>query len=237
MRGEFSNGAVRSVLTNLLGFFGGDAIGVSQGWIVIPVIVVFALAAVFEIDRQKPGKPVHFLLLMLGAPVPLALAGFATPRSFLYLTPVAAADNEVFRPPAPRAAHPTRARGGREHIGGFGIGHCQPDVGDASVQAQSVVPYRAIFDFIDANASGSALVISTDRVVPWIMRFAGENRCAGYFSRRAALSRLWPPLRFDFRNFRTSRQIHRPGADSAIQRIGRGGDGRTKQARQRADRP
>ena len=45
----------------------------------------------------------------------------------------------------------------------------------------SVVPYRAIFDFIDANASGSALVISTDPVVPWIMRFAGENRCAGYF--------------------------------------------------------
>src|SRR5689334_20956488 len=30
VRGEFSNGAVRSVLTNLLGFFGGDAIGVGQ---------------------------------------------------------------------------------------------------------------------------------------------------------------------------------------------------------------
>jgi hypothetical protein len=45
----------------------------------------------------------------------------------------------------------------------------------------SVVPYQSIFDFIDRNANGSALVISTEPVVPWILRSAGENRCAGYF--------------------------------------------------------
>jgi hypothetical protein len=44
----------------------------------------------------------------------------------------------------------------------------------------SVVPYQAIFDFIDHNAHGSALVISTDPVVPWVLRGA-EDRCAGYF--------------------------------------------------------
>ena len=45
----------------------------------------------------------------------------------------------------------------------------------------SVVPYQAIFDFIDRNANGSALVASTDPVVPWVLRGA-EDRCAGYFS-------------------------------------------------------
>ena len=44
----------------------------------------------------------------------------------------------------------------------------------------SVVPYQAIFDFIDRNANGSALVVSTDPVVPWVLRGA-EDRCAGYF--------------------------------------------------------
>jgi hypothetical protein len=91
VHGEFSHGVVRSVLTNMLGFFGGNALGVSQAWIVILIIIVFALAAVSEIDRQKPGKPIHFLLLLLSAPALMTLAGFATPRSFLYLTPVAPA--------------------------------------------------------------------------------------------------------------------------------------------------
>ena len=57
---EFSSGIIPCVLTNLLGFFGGDALGVSQAWIVIPTIAVFALAAVSEIDRQKPAKPIIF---------------------------------------------------------------------------------------------------------------------------------------------------------------------------------
>lgn len=42
----------------------------------------------------------------------------------------------------------------------------------------SVVPYQAIFDFIDRNANGKALVVSTDPVVPWVLRGA-EDRCAG----------------------------------------------------------
>jgi len=31
------------------------------------------------------------------------------------------------------------------------------------------------------NAHGSALVLSSDPVVPWLLRDAGEERCAGYF--------------------------------------------------------
>jgi hypothetical protein len=40
--------------------------------------------------------------------------------------------------------------------------------------------HDAILDFIDHNARGSALVISTDPVVPWVLRGA-EDHCAGYF--------------------------------------------------------
>jgi hypothetical protein len=32
----------------------------------------------------------------------------------------------------------------------------------------SVVPYQAILDFIDRNADGSALIVATDPVVPWV---------------------------------------------------------------------
>src|SRR4029077_20915424 len=44
----------------------------------------------------------------------------------------------------------------------------------------SIVPYQTIFDFIDRNANSSALVVSTDPVVPWVLRGA-EDRSAGFF--------------------------------------------------------
>jgi len=142
---EFSSGIIPSVLTNLLGFFGGDALGVSQAWIVIPIIAVFVLAAVSEIDRQKPAKPVHFLLLLLSArqgyvqrAIAVVVNTFAT----------SAAANLI------SGTHPFKRN--------------------------SAVPYQAIFDLIDRNANGKALVVSTDPVVPWVLRGA-EDRCAGYF--------------------------------------------------------
>jgi hypothetical protein len=109
VRTEFSSGVIRSVLTDVLGFFGGGALGVSQAWIVPPLVIVFVVAAVGEVDRQKPGKPVHLLLLMLSAPMPMALAGFATPRSFLYLTPVIAALITMFFDRQLRQGHVQRA--------------------------------------------------------------------------------------------------------------------------------
>ena len=178
---EFSSGIIPSVLTNLLGFFGGDALGVSQAWIVIPIIAVFALAAVSEIDRQKPAKPVHFLLLLLSAPVLMAFAGFATPRSFLYLTPVTAALITMFFDRQIRQGYVQRA------IAVVVITLATSAAAIANLisgthpfKRTSVVPYQAIFDFIDRNANGKALVVSTDPVVPWVLRGA-EDRCAGYF--------------------------------------------------------
>jgi hypothetical protein len=182
VRTEFSGGVIRSALTDVLGFFGGDALGISQAWIVLPLAIVFALAAIGEIDRQKPGKPVHLLVLVLSAPVLMALAGFATPRSFLYLTPVTAALITMFFHRQLRQGHVRRA------IAVVAITLVTSVAAIANLisgthpfKRNSVVPYQAIFDFIDHNANGSALVISTDPVVPWVLRAAGKDRCAGYF--------------------------------------------------------
>jgi hypothetical protein len=181
VRTEFSSGVIRSVLTDVLGFFGGGALGVSQAWIVPPLVIVFVVASVGEVDRQKPGKPVHLLLLMLSAPVLMALAGFATPRSFLYLTPVIAALITMFFDRQLRQGHVQRAIAVVVITLATSVAAIANLIsGTHPFKRNSVVPYQAIFDFIDHNAHGSALVISTDPVVPWVLRGA-EDRCAGYF--------------------------------------------------------
>jgi hypothetical protein len=181
VQAEFSGGVIRSVLTDVLGFFGGDALGVSQAWIVLPLAIVFALAAIGEIDRQKPGKPVHLLLLMLSAPVLMALVGFATPRSFLYLAPVVAALITMFFDRQLQQGHLQRAIAAVVITLATSVAAIANLIsGTHPFKRNSVVPYQAIIDFIDHNATGSALVISTDPVVPWVLQGA-ENRCAGYF--------------------------------------------------------
>jgi hypothetical protein len=82
---------LKSLPLDLLGFFGGDALGVSQAWLVAPTVAIFALAIISAIDRKRPGNPAHLPLLMLAATATMVLAGFAKPRSFLYLAPVVAA--------------------------------------------------------------------------------------------------------------------------------------------------
>jgi hypothetical protein len=182
VRTEFSAGAIRSIPIDVLGFFGGDALGISQAWIVAPVAIAFVVAVVGEIDRHKPGKPVHLLLLLLSAPTLMALAGFATPRSFLYLTPVAAALLTMLFDRQLRQGHSQRAIVVVAIILAASVSAIANLMsGTHPFKRNSVVPYQAIFDFIDRNANGSALVVSTEPVVPWILRFAGENRCAGYF--------------------------------------------------------
>jgi hypothetical protein len=53
----FNGDILQSILTDALGFFGGDTLGIAQAWIVLPTIVIFILAAVSEIDRRDPAKP------------------------------------------------------------------------------------------------------------------------------------------------------------------------------------
>lgn len=182
VRGEFAGGIVRAALTNVLGFFGGDALGVSQAWIVVPAFVVIAIAAIGEIDRREPDKPVHLFLLMLSGPVLMTLAGFATPRSFLYLVPVVAGLLTMFFDRQLRQGHGLRMLSAAVLTLTTSISAiANINSGTHPFKRNSVVPYQSIFDFINGNAPGSALVLSTDPVVPWLLRDAGADRCAGYF--------------------------------------------------------
>jgi hypothetical protein len=179
---EFGSGIVRSALTDVLGFFGGDALGVSQAWIIIPTVVVFAIAMGSEIDRRHPGKPVHLLLLMLSGPVLVALAGFTAPRSFLYLVPTVAVLLTLFFDRQARKAHAASMLAAVvlplvTSISAIANVNC----GTHPFKRNSAIPYQSIFDFIDSNAKGTVLVVSTDPVVPWMLRAAADGRCAGYF--------------------------------------------------------
>jgi hypothetical protein len=179
---QFASGIVRAGLTDVLGFFGGDALGVSQAWVIVPAVVVFAIAAISEIDRREPDKPVHLFLLMLSGPVLMALAGFSAPRSFLYLTPVVAGLLTMFFDRQLHQGHAIRMLSVVLLTLTTSISAiANINSGTHPFKRNSVVPYQSIFNFIDDNARGSALVLSTDPVVPWLLRDAGDDRCAGYF--------------------------------------------------------
>lgn len=178
---------IRALLTDGLGFFGGHTLGIGQAWMIVPAVVVTALAVIAGIDRKRPDDPVHLLLLMLAAGVLPALIGFAKPRSFLYLAPVVAAVVTLYLD-----------RLLTMHRVGLGV------VAAALVLAPSIaaranlqgtthpfkreaaIPYGAVLDFIDANGTGRELVISTDPVIPWLLRHQRRraSRCVTYFLRK-----------------------------------------------------
>lgn len=179
---EFASGIVRAGLTDVLGVFGGDALGVSQAWIVVPTFVVFVIAAVGEIDWREPDKPVHLFLLTLSGPVLMALAGFATPRSFLYLVPVVAGLLTMLFDRQLRQGNALRMLSVALLTLTTSISAiANIRSGTHPFKRSAVIPYQSIVDFIDSSAPGSALILSTDPVVPWLLRDAGGDRCAGYF--------------------------------------------------------
>jgi hypothetical protein len=165
-----------------LGFFGGDALGVSQSWIVVPAAIISAIAFAAAIDRRQPQKPVHLLLLIIAATALMALAGFAKPRSFLYLAPmVAALLTSFFATLAGKGQ-------GRRVLIMLSLILTTSISAIASInftthpfKRNSVIPYQAILDFIHANKTGRTFVISTDPVIPWVLGDSGRDLCVGYF--------------------------------------------------------
>ncbi|MGB6749239.1 MAG: hypothetical protein WBE51_14600 [Xanthobacteraceae bacterium] len=182
VRGDFGEGIARSILTDTLGFFGGNALGVGQAWIVVPAALVFVLAAACEIERTEPAKPAHFLLLMFSAPALMALFGFGLPRSFLWLAPAVAVLLTMFFDRQIQQGYYGRV------LVLVSLVLAAPYSAIANVnfgthpfKRNSVIPYQSILDFIHSNANGSALIISTDPVVPWMLRTNTADECAGYF--------------------------------------------------------
>jgi hypothetical protein len=184
MHTEFGHGATTAALTDLLGFFGGNALGVSQIWIVVPAIAIAVAAAIFAADRRQSGNPLNFLLLMLAAAMLMPLAGFAKPRSFLYLAPIVALFVTLWLNHLLRARRVTLALGlAAVWIAGSAVAIARVDRGTHPFKRSAVIPYQNILDFIDGNTTGRVLVLSTDPVVPWVLshRNDGGNRCVGYF--------------------------------------------------------
>jgi hypothetical protein len=162
--------------------FPATDLGITQAWIVVPAIVIFILASISEIDRRDPAKPAHLLLLMLVPPVIIGLAGFARPYSFLYLAPVVAALLTLYFDRQLWQGRVGSALAGVALVLATSVSAIgNVNFGTHPFKRNSVVPYQTVLNFIDRNAKGTVLVISTEPVVPWVLHKFGENRCAGFF--------------------------------------------------------
>jgi len=184
MHTEFGHGLVQAILTNVLGFFGGDALGVSQGWIIVPTVIISAVAIVSVIDRKQPDDPAHLLLLMLAATVLMVLPGFAKPRSFLYLAPAMAAVLTIFfdRQILLRGVGAVPLLASLIVVANVGA-IANVNGGTHPFKRNSVIPYRNIIDFIQSNESGYTAIASTDPVVVWVLQHqhGRQDRCVEYF--------------------------------------------------------
>jgi hypothetical protein len=181
---QIGTNVVQAAMMDLLGFFGGNALGLGQVWIVIPTIVFSVAAAFSEIDRDEPTNPVNFLLLMLAASALMVFAGFAKPRSFLYLAPVLAVIQTLFMDRLIRSKN-------------FGIAllltsmilTCSVSAivnstnGTHPFKRNLAIPHHSIINFIEQNENGKVLVVSTDPTITWVLRHqrGRPDRCVTYF--------------------------------------------------------
>jgi hypothetical protein len=181
---EFGTGTARAVMTDVLGFFGGDALGISQAWVIVPVVAISGMAVLSLIDWRQPENPVHLLLLMLAASALFALTGFAKPRSFLYLSPVLAAVLTLYL----NRQATDRNAGIAVFLASLILAASVASIANINFgmhpfKRNAVIPYQNIVDFIETNEKGDTLVVSTDSIVPWVLQhqYQREGRCVSYF--------------------------------------------------------
>lgn len=176
---QFGASPLAAGAADILGFFGGNGVGVGHAWVLLPVIVLAAWTIVSLIDRRERANPIHFCLLLLGAMVPAALAGFWESRSFLYLAPVQILVLTVFID--------------RILQRGFGLGAslitgCAVLPGIVAIVdlasgthpfKRTAVPYGDVTEFVERNDHGDSLVVSFDPVASWELAALGTaaQRC------------------------------------------------------------
>jgi hypothetical protein len=181
---QLINGFVQAAMTNVLGFFGGHALGISQAWVIVPAFVISLVAAFSETNFREPANPAHLFLLMLAATVPIVMFGFAKPRSFLYLAPIVAAVLTQFLDRQARNRNPGVAMLLVSLILASPVGAiANLKYGTRPFKRNAVIPYQIIVDFIQTNEKGRVLVLSTDPVIPWVLehRYEGRDRCVSFF--------------------------------------------------------
>ena len=181
---EFSHNVVEALMTNVLGFFGGTALGISQAWIIVPVVIISAIAAFSEINRTRPADPTHLLLLMLAATAPMMLFGFAKPRSFLYLAPIVGVLLTLYLDRHVRQRQNSRVilLAALILAPSFSAA-ANIDFGTHPFKRNSAIPYQNIIDFIAINESGDTLIVSTDPVIAWLLgqQHNQNDRCVSLF--------------------------------------------------------
>lgn len=181
---EFHHSTFSALATTVLGFFGGDALGVSQAWIILPALVLTLFAAVSLIDRKARGNPIHLLLLMFAAMLLMVLPGFAKPRSFLYLAPVVVVIQTIFLNDQARMKNVGRSLLLVALLLGAPVGAIASiNHGSKPFKRNSVAPYQEVVDFIHDNEKGRVLVVTTDAVLAWILNKDSSlgKRCISRF--------------------------------------------------------
>lgn len=180
---EFGESAWQAITSDALGFFGGNALGISQAWFIIPMTLIAVYACFSAIDRKDPENPAHLFVLTIGTVALVALTGFGKPRSFLYLAPMVAA---VLTLLFDRIANRSTALA----MLAAALAMAGPVATIANVNHNArpfkrnlAVPFGQILDFIQTNARGSTLVISSDPVIVWeLQRWPpGKDLCISYF--------------------------------------------------------
>ncbi|HVH81213.1 MAG TPA: hypothetical protein VM782_17575, partial [Stellaceae bacterium] len=169
-RYQFGVNPLLACAVNVLGFFGGNAVGVGHAWILLPAIVLTAVAVVSEIDRCHLANPIHLCLLMLVAMLPVALVGFSESRSFLYLAAVWTLVLTAFVDRTLKRGFDSR---------GVLLGSCAilpgiaaiGDLGDGAhpFKRTTAIPFDEVIDFVERNEHGDSVVISTNRVASWVL--------------------------------------------------------------------
>jgi hypothetical protein len=179
-RYQFGDNPFSARAIDALGFFGGNAVGVGHAWMLFPAIVLTVVAIASQIDRHHPADPIHLCLLMLGAILSTALAGFSESRSFLYLAPVLALVLTLF---IDRTLN--QGQVGRAVLfaacavlpGIVAVGYLAS--GTHPFKRTAAVSFDQVVDFIERNERGDTLVFSVDPVATWVLRTVGgsSQRC------------------------------------------------------------
>ncbi len=180
VQSEFGHGVLSAVLADVLGFFGGAALGVGQAWIVLPAIVIAVLSIVAALDRARPANPLHLLVLMLAAAAAMALAGFAKPRSFLYLAPVLGVLTTLYFDSLYQTRRAVAAWLAVLSVMVSITAIANIEAGRHPFKRSAVIPYQDVLDFIGTKGHGRVLVLSSEPVIPWVMRHRRDDVCAAY---------------------------------------------------------
>jgi hypothetical protein len=159
---QFTNSRPSAIAQDILGFFGGNVVGVGEAWVLIPAVVITVVAGILLIDRRHRAAPVHLFLLMLCTPITMALAGFAEPRVFIYLAPIAVALQILFL-----------RRQDVNLVLICGAALLAAELGTATnlyhtsapFKRESSIPHASVIDFVKGNQEGAALVVTTDQVL------------------------------------------------------------------------